>query len=49
MKEVFEKNFFINESTLIKVHLPDGKVVIVSCDKNNDVKVVFEDKEISLK
>lgn len=49
MKEVFEKNFFLNENTLIRVHLPDGKVVIVSCDKNSDVKIIFEDKEIKFK
>lgn len=49
MKEVFEKNFFIDENNLVRVHLPDGKVVIISCDKNNDVKIIFEDKEISLK
>lgn len=48
MQEVFEKNFFINENNLIRVHLPNGKVIIVSCDENNDVKIIFEDKEISL-
>lgn len=46
--DIFEKNIFLHENTVVRVHLPNGKVIIVSCDNDQDVKLTCEDKEFKI-
>lgn len=46
--DAFEKNVFLYENGLVRIHLENGKVILVSCDKNQDVKLVYEDQELKI-
>ena len=45
---VFEKNVFLNENSVVRIHLPNGKVIIISCNDKKDVKLICEDKEMRI-
>jgi hypothetical protein len=46
--DTFEKNIFLYENGVVRLHLPNGKVIIVSCNEEQDVKLVCEDKEFKI-
>lgn len=46
--DIFEKNVFLYENGIVRIHLANGKVILVSCNENQDVKLVYEDKELKI-
>lgn len=44
----FEKNIFLYENGVVRVHLPNGKVIIVSCNEKQDVKLTCDNEELEI-
>lgn len=43
-----EKNIFLNEGTLLRVHLPNGNFVLLTCDEDGSAELSFENNKLVL-
>jgi len=40
----FEKNIFLNEDNLLRIHLLNGNDVIIRCESNGDTFIEYKDE-----
>lgn len=41
----FEKNIFLNEDNLLRIHLLNGNDVIIRCESNGDTFIEYKDED----